>query len=134
MRAKMFYVRFLRLCMSFRFAYPLLSHLPRRTHFVRLKTTMALTTSPERASELLECLAEIKARVQRASTSSLSSPNTPNPTLIAVSKYKPPSDILACFENGQIDFGENYVQELVDKAEQVSGIHSFSSSHPTAQL
>ncbi|EGO24343.1 hypothetical protein SERLADRAFT_337532, partial [Serpula lacrymans var. lacrymans S7.9] len=40
-------------------------------------------------------------------------------TLLAVSKYKPASDVLACYEHGQRDFGENYVQELVEKAEQL---------------
>ena len=35
--------------------------------------------------------------------------------LVAVSKTKPIEDILALFEAGQRDFGENYVQELVDK-------------------
>ena len=35
--------------------------------------------------------------------------------LVAVSKTKPPEDILALYEAGQRDFGENYVQELVDK-------------------
>lgn len=38
-----------------------------------------------------------------------------NVTLIAVSKTKPVEDILALYELGQRDFGENYVQELVDK-------------------
>ncbi len=37
-------------------------------------------------------------------------------TLVAVSKTKPASDILQLYELGQRDFGENYVQELVDKA------------------
>jgi pyridoxal phosphate enzyme (YggS family) len=37
-------------------------------------------------------------------------------TLVAVSKTKPVEDILALYELGQRDFGENYVQELVDKA------------------
>lgn len=37
-------------------------------------------------------------------------------TLVAVSKTKPNEDILALYELGQRDFGENYVQELVDKA------------------
>ena len=37
-------------------------------------------------------------------------------TLVAVSKTKPNEDILAIYELGQRDFGENYVQELVDKA------------------
>jgi pyridoxal phosphate enzyme (YggS family) len=35
--------------------------------------------------------------------------------LVAVSKTKPPEDILALYGLGQRDFGENYVQELVDK-------------------
>ena len=36
--------------------------------------------------------------------------------LIAVSKTKPASDIEALYQLGQRDFGENYVQELVDKS------------------
>ncbi len=35
--------------------------------------------------------------------------------LVAVSKTKPVEDILALYNEGQRDFGENYVQELVDK-------------------
>ena len=38
-----------------------------------------------------------------------------NTTLVAVSKTKPAEDITALYELGQRDFGENYVQELVDK-------------------
>ena len=38
-----------------------------------------------------------------------------NCILVAVSKTKPIDDILALYEAGQKDFGENYVQELVDK-------------------
>jgi len=36
--------------------------------------------------------------------------------LVAVSKFKPVAAILAAYEKGQRDFGENYIQELVDKA------------------
>ncbi len=36
-------------------------------------------------------------------------------TLVAVSKTKPAEDIWELYELGQRDFGENYVQELVDK-------------------
>ena len=36
-------------------------------------------------------------------------------TLVAVSKTKPTSDILELYNLGHRDFGENYVQELVDK-------------------
>jgi pyridoxal phosphate enzyme (YggS family) len=35
--------------------------------------------------------------------------------LVAVSKTKPVEDILALYAAGQRDFGENYVQELLDK-------------------
>jgi PLP dependent protein len=37
-------------------------------------------------------------------------------TLVAVSKTKPASDIEALYALGQRDFGENYVQELTEKA------------------
>ena len=40
-------------------------------------------------------------------------------TLVAVSKIKPVSDIMELYNLGQRDFGENYVQELVDKATQL---------------
>ncbi len=37
-------------------------------------------------------------------------------TLVAVSKTKPDGMIMEAYEAGQRDFGENYVQELADKA------------------
>jgi len=40
-------------------------------------------------------------------------------TLVAVSKTKPIEDILALYDLGHRDFGENYVQELVEKAERL---------------
>ena len=40
-------------------------------------------------------------------------------TLIAVSKTKPVSDIQALYDLGQRDFGENYVQELIEKQPQL---------------
>jgi hypothetical protein len=40
-------------------------------------------------------------------------------TLIAVSKTKPIEDIQALYDLGQQDFGENYVQELVDKYDKL---------------
>ena len=45
--------------------------------------------------------------------------NGANVTLVAVSKTKPIEDIKALYDLGQRDFGENYVQELVDKAEKL---------------
>ena len=40
-------------------------------------------------------------------------------TLVAVSKTKPKADILALYEEGQRDFGENRAQELAEKAEHL---------------
>jgi PLP dependent protein len=40
-------------------------------------------------------------------------------TLVAVSKTKHVSDILELYDLGHRDFGENYVQEMVSKAEQL---------------
>jgi len=42
-------------------------------------------------------------------------------TLVAVSKTKSVADILELYELGHRDFGENYVQELVDKQQQLPG-------------
>ncbi|MEQ8629305.1 YggS family pyridoxal phosphate-dependent enzyme [Ekhidna sp.] len=42
-----------------------------------------------------------------------------NCTLIAVSKTKPSSDVLEAYEAGHRDFGENKVQELAQKAEEL---------------
>jgi pyridoxal phosphate enzyme (YggS family) len=42
-----------------------------------------------------------------------------NVTLVAVSKTKPAEEILELYNFGQKDFGENYVQELTEKYEQL---------------
>ena len=42
-----------------------------------------------------------------------------NATLVAVSKIQPEERILQLYNEGQRDFGENYVQELVDKYEKL---------------
>jgi PLP dependent protein len=44
------------------------------------------------------------------------------PRLIAVSKLKPASAVLAAVAAGQRDFGENYVQEAVAKQAEVRGV------------
>jgi pyridoxal phosphate enzyme (YggS family) len=51
-------------------------------------------------------------------------------TLVAVSKTKPASDIQELYDLGQRDFGENYVQELVDKQAQLpADIHWHYIGH-----
>jgi PLP dependent protein len=50
--------------------------------------------------------------------------------LVAVSKLKPASDITILYNLGHRDFGENYVQELVDKAAQLpADIHWHFIGH-----
>lgn len=80
-----------------------------------MSTSTLPQPTPDRLTELQENLSDIRARVQAAT------PQKPEqrPRLIAVSKIKPASDVYACYLSGQRDFGENYVQELEDKAEQV---------------
>ena len=77
----------------------------------------------ERAAEIKESLEEIRARVANASTATSSNGSSP-PTLVAVSKIKPASDIMAAYNVGQRDFGENYINELVEKANIVRGVLS----------
>jgi len=43
----------------------------------------------------------------------------PNVRLVAVSKTRPAADIRALYDLGQRDFGENYVQELTEKQQQL---------------
>lgn len=45
-----------------------------------------------------------------------------NVKLMAVSKTKPTADILAAYEIGQRIFGENYAQELAEKAQALSNL------------
>ena len=88
-----------------------------KTHSYSSKMSEQTTpeiASPERTAELFASLAEVRSRVKA------SSPPTISPTLVAVSKLKPASDILAIHKAGQLDFGENYVQELEEKARIVS--------------
>lgn len=40
-------------------------------------------------------------------------------TLVAVSKFKPSSDIMALYNHGVRHFGENYVQELIAKSKEL---------------
>ena len=59
-------------------------------------------------------MGSIKENLQR-----ITSEIPPHVTLVAVSKTKPNESVLEAYEAGQRHFGENYVQELVDKYEQL---------------
>ena len=62
-------------------------------------------------------LAHVKERVKAACMRSGRNPD--DVTILAVSKTKPAEDIMALYEAGQRDFGENYVQELREKHEKL---------------
>ena len=62
----------------------------------------------ERLTSAYQQIAEITAKCQREASTA---------QLIAVSKTKPVADIAEAYAAGQRAFGENYVQELVEKAQ-----------------
>ncbi|KAL4260639.1 Pyridoxal phosphate homeostasis protein [Pleurotus pulmonarius] len=74
--------------------------------------------SKERETELQLSLKDVRQRILRSQPSSINK-NQPAPQLVAVSKYKPAEDIAGCYNAGQRDFGENYVQELAEKAKKL---------------
>ncbi len=65
------------------------------------------------AENISNNLKKITERLQAACTSHKRDVNSVR--LIAVSKTKPVQAILEALDAGQIDFGENYVQEALDK-------------------
>lgn len=78
-----------------------------------------LHTTPQRLSTLISNISSIHSRITSAATST-SLPHPPR--LVAVSKLKPATDILALATHSdtsipqQRHFGENYVQELLEKS------------------
>lgn len=62
-------------------------------------------------------LHQVEERISRAARAAGRRPE--DVRLVAVSKTRPVADILEAFQAGQTVFGENYVQELQEKAAQV---------------
>ena len=75
-----------------------------------------MATIPARTSALIANLSAVTARVTAALTTS-PTPNKPV-RLVAVSKLKPASDVLSLHQppTSHLHFGENYVQELLEKS------------------
>lgn len=73
----------------------------------------SLLRMADRTEEIRHNLESVRSRI--AAVSSATCPVR----LVAVSKTKPVSDILAAYNCGQRHFGENYIQELVEKAPQL---------------
>ncbi|WWC72161.1 YggS family pyridoxal phosphate enzyme [Kwoniella pini CBS 10737] len=77
-----------------------------------MSTSMSLEYTSDRAEELKENIESVQAEIDQAVSASGSKPR-----LVAISKIKPASDIKALYDAGYRHFGENYIQEMVDKAE-----------------
>ena len=70
--------------------------------------------------KIRENLQKIHKRIELATTSCERDPATV--ALLAVSKTKPAEAIRAAYEAGQSRFGENYVQEALEKMEQLQDL------------
>lgn len=71
-------------------------------------------------SAIEESLAHVRDRIARAALAASRDPSEVR--LIAVSKLKPASAIREAYAMGQRDFGENYAQELAQKAEELADL------------
>ena len=74
----------------------------------------------DRIAELTHHFSQIKSAIQHAESAANRERSSVH--LLAVSKTKPASDIEALFRLGQRQFGENYVQEAVDKIDSLSDL------------
>ncbi len=74
-------------------------------------TDKYMVTIAERLTSAYARIAEAAHKAQR---------NSNDITLLAVSKTKPATDIMAAYDQGQRQFGESYVQEAVDKIAQLN--------------
>ena len=77
---------------------------------------MATWVDADEASTVQANVQAVRERVNKISETA---------TLIAVSKLKPLSHVKAAFDAGQRDFGENYVQELAEKAEAAKDVEGL---------
>jgi pyridoxal phosphate enzyme (YggS family) len=73
---------------------------------------MEEATSSSNLEYLCDNLREVRANIDAL-------PKASAVRLVAVSKTKPSSNIMALYEKGHRDFGENYVQELIEKASEL---------------
>ena len=74
----------------------------------------------DRIAELTHHFSQIESAIQHAESAANREHGSVH--LLAVSKTKPASDIAALFRLGQRRFGENYVQEAVDKIDSLSDL------------
>ena len=86
---------------------------------LRFKATNMMLASPEDPnSDIAKHLSVIHAKINH--TAKAHNRPTNSIKLLAVSKTKPVSDIITAYQHGHRNFGENYVQEAVEKITQMS--------------
>jgi PLP dependent protein len=107
----------------------------RRNRFITTTTTSINMSSADATVSVVDIarnLEDVRHWIHQASlntssnTSSSSSPPLSQKTvqLVAVSKTKPYELLMAAYDQGQRIFGENYAQELIDKAQRMpSDVH-----------
>ncbi len=71
-------------------------------------------------SEIQGSLERVRARLEQATLGAGRAPGSVR--LVAVSKFQPASAVRAAYAAGQRDFGENYVQELQQKALELADL------------
>lgn len=74
-------------------------------------------------SDVAHDLAAVRARIERAA--SLASRDPKTIALVAVSKTKPAELVREAYAAGQRDFGENYAQELAEKADALADLEGI---------
>ncbi|BFM13430.1 YggS family pyridoxal phosphate-dependent enzyme [Simiduia litorea] len=70
--------------------------------------------------KIADKLMQVEARLQQASQ--LAHRQRDSIALLAVSKTQPAASLQAAFDAGQRDFGENYLQEALDKKQQLAAL------------
>jgi hypothetical protein len=75
---------------------------------------------PSRRDEIATSLAAVRQRLARAIERAGRLPSSAR--LVAISKTRPAEDVRAAFDAGQVDFGENRVQEALEKIGATSDI------------
>ena len=75
---------------------------------------------PSRRDEIATSLLGVRQRLARASARAGRLPSSAR--LVAISKTRPAGDVRAAVEAGQVDFGENRVQEALEKIAATSDI------------
>eukprot|EP01041_Mallomonas_annulata_P002044 gene2044-3974_t len=70
-------------------------------------------------SSLIDNLADVQRRISATAANINRNPSEIN--LVAVSKTKPAEDLMEIYNAGHRIFGENYVQELIEKANKLPG-------------